>query len=82
MKTRLRFISLAGWLVPVALALVYFARWIKEIVVPTLKGGNFNHLYDIHRVSYLHATIWLVGIAFIWVALIAVWFARKHSRVN
>jgi len=57
MKTRIRFISLAGWLVPVALALIYFARWIREIVVPTLKGGDFNHLYEVHRVSYLHATI-------------------------
>ena len=80
MKTRLRFISLTGWLVPVALALVYFARWIKEIVVPTLKGGNFNRLYDIHQVSYLHATIWLACIAFIWVALIATWFAKKYSN--
>jgi hypothetical protein len=80
MKTRVRFISLTGWLVPVALALIFFARWINEIVVPTLKGGNFNHLYDIYRVSYLHATIWFVCIAFVWVALIAVWLAKPLSK--
>ena len=82
MKTQIRFISFTGWLVPIALALVYFARWISEIVVPTLKGGNFNHLYDIHRVSYLHTTIWLVCSAFVWVALVVFWFARKHSRFD
>ena len=82
MKTRIRFISLTGWLVPVALALVYFARWIREILVPTLKGGNFDHLYDLYRVSYLHATIWLVCIAFVWVALITMWFAGRYSRVT
>jgi hypothetical protein len=80
MKTRLRFISLTGWLVPGALAMVYFGRWIKEIVVPTLKGGNFDHLYDIHQVSYLHVMQWSMCIAFSWVALIALWFAKKHSH--
>ena len=72
MKTHIRFISLTGWLAPVALALIYFARWSREIVVPTLKGRSFNHLYDIHRGSYLHMTIWLVGVSFIWIAIIAV----------
>ena len=28
------------------LALIFFGRWITEIVVPTLKGGNFDQLDD------------------------------------
>jgi hypothetical protein len=82
MKTRIHFISLTGWLVPVALVLIYFARWIKEIVLPTLKGGDFNRLYDIHGVPYLHVTQWLACVAFVWVALIVFWLAGKQSRVS
>lgn len=37
--------------------------------MPTLKGGNFDQLYDLHDVSYLHATMWFGGVAFVWVAL-------------
>src|SRR5262249_36928003 len=69
MRPKIRFVSLTGWLLPAALAGIYFGRWIKEIVVPTLKGGNFEQLYDLHQVSYLHATMWYVGIAFVWLAL-------------
>ena len=82
MKTQIRFISLVGWLVPVGLALIYFGRWIKEIVVPTLKGGDFDHLYDIHRVHYLQATQWLGCVAFVWVVLIVFWLAGKQSRFS
>ncbi len=78
MKTKMLFVSLTGWLLPTALAGIYFGRWIKEIVVPTLKGGNFEQLYDLHQVSYLHATMWYVGVAFVWLALAVVWLAKKQ----
>jgi hypothetical protein len=56
MKKLLQFITLTGWLLPTAVAAIYFGRWIKEIVIPTLKGGNFVQLYDLHRVRYLDTT--------------------------
>lgn len=79
MKTPIRFFSLTGWLVPTAIAGIYFSRWIREIVIPTLKGGNFDRLYDSHNVPYLHATMWAILLAFAWVATIALWFARRQS---
>src|SRR5262245_43051777 len=50
MKRQVQFFFLTGWLIPVGVVLVFFGRWITEIVVPTLKGGNFDQLYDLHRV--------------------------------
>lgn len=82
MNAPIRFFSLTGWLIPTAVAAIYFSRWITEIVIPTLKGGDFDRLYDSYNVSYLHATMWAVLIAFAWVATIALWFAKKHSAAK
>lgn len=79
MKTPIRFFSLTGWLIPTGIAVVYFSRWITEIIIPTLKGGNFDRLYDAHNVPYLHVTIWSILIAFAWVAAIALSLAKKQS---
>jgi hypothetical protein len=79
MQTPIRFFSLTGWLIPTATAGIYFSRWITEIVIPTLKGGDFDRLYDSYNVAYLHATLWSILIAFGWVAAIALWFAKKQS---
>jgi hypothetical protein len=64
MKKQIDFLFLTGWLIPVGVALVFFGRWITEIVIPTLKGGNFDQLYDLHRVRYLDTTLACVVIAF------------------
>ena len=57
MKKSFQFLLLTGWLIPVGIALIFFGRWIVEIVVPTLKGGNFDQLYDLHQVRYLDTTL-------------------------
>jgi hypothetical protein len=72
------FLMLAGWLIPVGVALVFFGRWITEIVVPTLNGGNFDQLYDLHRVRYLNTTLASVAIAFVWISAAAFRDARKQ----
>ena len=77
MKPLLKFTLLTGWLIPAAFALWYFSRWIREIVVPTLKGGSFDQLYDLHRVSYLHVTTWTMLPAFAWATLVVLVVARK-----
>lgn len=69
MKKHFQLLLLTGWLLPVGVSLIFFGRWITEIVVPTLKGGSFNQLYDLHRVRYLDTTLVCTVIAFVWAAL-------------
>ena len=79
MKKQIQFLLLTGWLIPVGIALVYLGRWITEIVIPTLKGGNFDQLYELHCVRYLDTTLACVLIAFAWVAFAVFRFARKYN---
>ena len=73
-----QFLLLTGWLIPVGIALIFFGRWIVEIVVPTLKGGNFDQLYDLHQVRYLDTTLVCIVVAFIWAAFAVCRWARKQ----
>jgi hypothetical protein len=78
MKRQMHFFFLAGWLIPAGIALMYFGRWIKDIVIPTLKGGSFNDLYDLHQVRYLDTTLACTLIAFTWLTLAAMQWARRQ----
>ena len=78
MKRQLEFLILTGWLIPVGVALVFFGRWITEIVVPTLKGGNFDQLYDMHQVRYLDTTLTCTVIAFVWATVAVIRYARSQ----
>jgi hypothetical protein len=80
MKKQIHFLLLTGWLIPVGVALVFFGRWITEIVVPTLKGGNFDQLYDLHRVRYLDTTLACIVISFTWVAIAVFRWARRYTH--
>jgi hypothetical protein len=82
MKTQLRFFLFSGWLIPVALGFVLFARWISDIVVPTLKGGNFDELYDLHGIRYLDTTLGCFSLAFVWVTFLVLRWARKAVAVS
>lgn len=79
MNKQIRFFLLTGWLIPIGIALVFFGRWITEIVVPTLKGGNFDALYDLHRVRYLDTTLACVAVSFTWVAIAVIRWAGKQA---
>ena len=80
MKNQLQFLLLTGWLIPVGVALLFFGRWITEIVVPTLKGGNFDQLYDFHGVRYLDTTLASVVIAFVWVTSVVFKWAKRQTN--
>lgn len=70
-----------GWLLPAGIALLYFARWIREIVVPTLKGGNFDQLYDQHgNIRYLDITLLFSVIAFWWFGYAWLRFVRSKRE--
>jgi len=72
MEENLRTFLRAGWLLPLAAALAFFSRWIVDIVIPTLKGGNFDALYDLHGVQYLDITLILTIIGFIWMSVVVI----------
>lgn len=76
MKRSFQFLFLTGWLIPAAVALLFFGRWIIEIVIPTLKGGNFDQLYDIHQVRYLDFTLICTALAFVWATFVVCRWAR------
>lgn len=78
MKKQIKFFLLTGWLIPTGIALIFFGRWITEIVVPTLKGGSFDQLYDLHRVRYLDTVLACTMIAFAWVAIAVMRWAKNH----
>ena len=80
MKKQIHVFLLTGWLGPLGVALVFFGRWITEIVIPTLKGGNFDQLYDLHRVRYLDATLACSLIAFVWITFAVFQWARKRTN--
>jgi hypothetical protein len=80
MKKQIQILLLTGWLVPVGIALVFFGRWITEIVIPTLKGGSFDQLYDSHHVRYLDTTLACTAISFAWAGVVVFRLARKYSE--
>ena len=80
MKKQIQFLLLTGWLIPIGIALVYLGRWITEIVIPTLKGGNFDQLYELHGVRYLDTTLACVVIGFAWLTLAVFRWARRHTQ--
>jgi hypothetical protein len=60
------------------LALLFFGRWIVDIVVPTLKGVDFDHLYDVHQVRYLDVTLTCIVVAFSWLGVALFSWAKKQ----
>jgi len=79
MKRNIHFLLLTGWLIPAGVALVFFGRWIMDIVIPTLKGGSFDQLYDMHRIRYLDVTLVCTAIAFVWITVAVFRWARNQS---
>jgi uncharacterized protein YndB with AHSA1/START domain len=80
MRRALNFVSLTGWLVPTALALTVLGRWIIDILVPTLKGGDFDRLYELHGdFRYLDIVAVCAVVALLWVTVIAIACAVRLS---
>ena len=42
------FIFKHAWLVAFAMSSVFFGLWIVDILIPTLKGADFNNQYEFH----------------------------------
>ena len=56
-----------GWVAPLLAAAVVFGAWMVQIAIPTLKGGNFDTLYDQHGgFRYLDIAGALFAVGFVW----------------
>ena len=77
MKQSLRITAYTGWLIPFFVAASFMGFWITDIVIPTLKGGNFNELYDFYGIRYLDITLTATVIGFIWMSLVVVRLAQQ-----
>lgn len=42
------FICKYAWLIAFAVSSVFFGMWIVDILIPTLKGADFNQQYEMH----------------------------------
>lgn len=58
----------AGWLLPFLVCALFLGAWLFEIVIPTLKGAEFNQLYDAHGIRYLDVTLVAFVTGFVWLA--------------
>ena len=79
MNKQLHYLLLTGWLLPAGGALLFMAGWIRNILVPTLKGGDFDRLYDLHGIRYLDTTLGCATLAFVWLAVAVLRWARKQA---
>ncbi len=43
------FICKYAWLAAFALSSIFFGLWIVDILIPTLKGADFNQQYELHN---------------------------------
>lgn len=62
----------AGWLLPFCICSLFFGAWLVDIVIPTLKGANFNQLYDLHGIRYLDIALVSFVVGFVWLAFVTI----------
>jgi hypothetical protein len=72
----------AGWLLPFLVCAMFLGAWLLEIVIPTLKGGDFNQLYDSHGIRYLDITLVSFVVGFAWLAYVHVNAALFTQRLR
>ncbi|MFD2167420.1 helix-turn-helix domain-containing protein [Thalassotalea euphylliae] len=73
-----------SWLVAFAASSVLFGLWIVDILIPTLKGGNFDELYEMHgNFRYLDYGGVCFFLGFVLLAInIYVEHARRHRAIQ
>ena len=81
MRNKFKFAMLTGWLLVFAAAAIVLGRWMIDILIPTLKGGNFDALYDRHGFRYLDTAMACGFVGFAWFGAVMVWWTRKFMDV-
>lgn len=58
-----------GWIVAFVISSILFGFWVVDILIPTLKGADFNDQYELHNnfryldfggISFIIGFVWLV----------------------
>jgi len=76
-----RFICKYSWLVAFALSSVFFGLWIVDILIPTLKGADFNQQYELNgNFRYLDfgGLSFIVGFLLLGLNVSLEYFSRKR----
>ncbi|WP_289118382.1 helix-turn-helix transcriptional regulator [uncultured Idiomarina sp.] len=74
-----------AWLVAFAFSSVFFGLWIVDILIPTLKGADFNQQYEMHgNFRYLDfgGISFFVGFLFLSLNVSLEYFSRKRLVNN
>jgi hypothetical protein len=82
MRHKLQFLFLTGWVIVFAVVAALLGRWVIDILIPTLKGGNFEALYDRHHFRYLDATLACTVVGFAWFAAMVCWWTKKYMEMS
>ncbi len=77
MKQNWKIALYTGWLLPFLLAASFMGLWIVDIAVPTLKGRNFNALYDLNNIRYLDISLEATIIGFTWLSYAVIRIAKE-----
>ncbi|PKF56434.1 XRE family transcriptional regulator [Alteromonadales bacterium alter-6D02] len=75
------FICKYAWLIAFALSSVFFGLWIVDILIPTLKGADFNQQYEQHgNFRYLDfgGASFVIGFVFLSFNVFVEYFGRKR----
>lgn len=75
------FLCKYSWIAAFALSSVFFGLWIVDILIPTLKGADFNDQYKIHgdfRYLDFGGLSFFVGFALLGVNLFTEFLNRKR----
>lgn len=64
------FIIKFGWMLFLSLSIILLGAWVIDIVIPTLKGADFNNQYEIHgNFRYLDVATISFIIGFVWLGV-------------
>lgn len=77
------FIIKFGWMLFLSLSIILLGAWVIDIVIPTLKGADFNNQYEIHgNFRYLDFATFSFIIGFIWLGVNVIVDHFKKKRVS
>ena len=73
-----------GWLVALAISFILVGFWVVDILIPTLKGAEFNNQYELHgNFRYLDSASVSFIIGFLWLSInVLVNFLKKKRVTN
>lgn len=75
------FICKHSWLVAFAVSSTFFGLWVVDILIPTLKGADFNQQYELHgNFRYLDfgGICFFVGFLFLSLNVSLDYFSKKR----